>query len=288
MKLYAFGEILWDVFGKTRHIGGATLNIAAHFSLHGGRSMIISAVGDDILGKDAVERVQNFGIDDTHLAILRGMPTGESIVSLSDTGIPSYKITENVAYDFIKTEGVFPDTEDVLYFGTLSLREDHNRKSLTNLITRSEFSEIFVDVNLRAPFILKESIDLALANASIIKISDEELPTLTRIALGKEYKYKTATALLSQIYPNLKIIIITRGAHGAYVFDVRSGVEHEIDAIKVKAVSTVGAGDSFSAAFLYSYKNGESIEKCLKNATRVSAFVVSVPEAVPFYDPKHL
>ena len=140
MKLYAFGEILWDVFGDVKHIGGATLNIAAHFSLHGGDVGILSALGDDGLGRDAIKVVDELGIDSSLVKMLNGIPTGESIVTLSPDGVPSYKITENVAYDYIKTDSVSPSADDLLYFGTLSLRGEHNRKSLTDLIKRSHFS----------------------------------------------------------------------------------------------------------------------------------------------------
>jgi fructokinase len=288
LKLLAFGEILWDVFGDVRHIGGATLNIAAHFSLHGGKAKIISAVGNDELGRDAVKCVRDFRIDTEHLKILDTYPTGESIVSLDSNGIPTYKITENVAYDYIDTDGIHTDGPDALYFGTLALRAPYNRESLARLIARSEFAQIFVDVNLREPFVFKESIDLALKNATILKISDEELPKLCSIALGREYPYIEAAEKIAELHSQIKLIIITGGEKGAFLLDTRTSRRYEIAAKRVDAVSTVGAGDSFSAAFLYSYLQGKSTEICLENATRVSAFVVSVPEAVPHYTPSEL
>ena len=45
-----FGEILFDVFGDDRCIGGAPFNFAAHFAQLGGEAVMVSAVGDDELG----------------------------------------------------------------------------------------------------------------------------------------------------------------------------------------------------------------------------------------------
>ena len=288
MKLYAFGEILWDVFPTERHIGGATLNIAAHFSLHGGHSMLVSAVGDDELGRAALDVARELKIDISHTEIKKDRKTGESVVTLDGGGLPSYTITEGVAYDFIKTDEIMPSEGDVLYFGTLSLRESHNRESLTSLIGRTSFAEIFADVNLRAPFIYKESMKIALEYATVLKISEEELPTLSKMMLGKECGHREAAALIKEKYKNVKLVIITLGENGSYVFDTRECREYTAAAKRVKVLSTVGAGDSYSAAFLYGYMKGESIEKCLENATRVSAFVVSKPEAVPIYKPSEL
>ncbi len=288
MRLFAFGEILWDIFLQERHIGGASLNFAAHFSLHGGESFMLSSLGDDELGRDALATLSHYKINSDYVSILKLKRTGESIITLNDNGIPSYRITEDTAYDYINCDSVSINEDDLLYFGTLALRGDYNRKSLLKLLSENKFREIFADVNLRAPFIYPETMKIALEHATIIKISDEELPTLTKEILGHELSYATAAKEIANQYKNLKIIIITLGNAGAYIYDAQSNAEFSAPAVKVKVLSTVGAGDSFSAAFLYSYINGKNIQKSLEYATRVSAFVVSREEAVPNYDPKNI
>ena len=59
--VYAFGEILWDIFGDTRSIGGAPFNFAAHFASLGGAAALISAVGEDLLGDEALRAIRSFG-----------------------------------------------------------------------------------------------------------------------------------------------------------------------------------------------------------------------------------
>lgn len=57
MKALSFGEILWDVYPDKEYLGGAPLNFAAHFAKQGGESYMLSAVGDDELGKAALEKL---------------------------------------------------------------------------------------------------------------------------------------------------------------------------------------------------------------------------------------
>ena len=45
MKALAFGEVLWDVNGNEKTLGGATLNVLAHIRKLGGDSSIVRAVG---------------------------------------------------------------------------------------------------------------------------------------------------------------------------------------------------------------------------------------------------
>ena len=63
MKILSFGEIIWDVYPDKRHIGGAPLNLAAHAKKQGAEAYLMSAVGDDELGKKALSALDGFGVN---------------------------------------------------------------------------------------------------------------------------------------------------------------------------------------------------------------------------------
>lgn len=280
MKILCFGEILWDVYPEKAVIGGAALNFAGHFVKNGGDAYMISAVGNDELGRSAIEVTENLKINSKYISVLNEQ-TGKCLVTLDSNGVPSYNLLNNVAYDFIG--GEVNDNFDALYFGTLALRNEYNRKSLKKLLKNNNFGEIICDVNIRAPFYSDDTVTLCAKTASIIKISDEELPVVTKILLGKELGYKEAAKEIAKKYNNLKTVIITLGAKGAYVLNSKTNESYEMAAPKTEVLSTVGAGDSFSAAFMYKYMSGEGIKAALENAIKVSAFVVANLEAIPEY-----
>ena len=280
MNILCFGEILWDVYPDKAVIGGAALNFAGHFAKHGGDAYMLSSVGEDELGRDAIKVTENLGIKTKYISLLSEQ-TGKCLVTLDSKGVPSYNLLDNVAYDFIGSE--VEDNFDAIYFGTLALRNEYNRNSLTKLLSNNNFKEIFCDVNIRAPFYSAETVTLCAKTATVIKISDEELPVVTGILLGEELEYKSAAREIAEKYQNLKVIIITLGPKGAYVLDTQKEKTFEMAAPKTEVLSTVGAGDSFSAAFMYKYMLLEGIEKSLENAIKVSSFVVSCLDAVPDY-----
>lgn len=282
MKVLSFGEILWDVYPDEKYIGGAPLNFAAHFVKLGGDAYMLSALGDDELGALALEKLKWWKINSDHVAVLDGVPTGKCLVSLDKSGKPSYDLQKDVAYDFIDC-GINGEMFDALYFGTLALRGGGNMRSLEKIIKNNVFGEIFVDVNIRPPFYSKESILFALDHATVIKISDEELPIVTREIFGAEPPFSDAAKMIAERFKNVKMIVITRGERGAFAYDARSKRTYYADAEKVDVVSTVGAGDSFSAAFMYSYLSGESVETCLSRAGKLAALVVSHADAIPDY-----
>ena len=57
-KVLSIGEIIWDVYPDRRLIGGAPLNLAAHLAACGVSSSLLSGVGEDALGADALERIK--------------------------------------------------------------------------------------------------------------------------------------------------------------------------------------------------------------------------------------
>ena len=288
MKLLSFGEIIWDVFPDAAHIGGAPLNFAAHTVLQGGKASMLSAIGNDELGKEALRLVsQELGVGVECVSVVPERPTGQCIVTLNEKGIPSYDLRDDTSYDYISADEKAKGF-DVLAFGTLAIRHEHNRKTLRKLMSENSYLEIFSDLNIRAPFYSDESICFCLENATIVKISDEELSIVTKAALGEELSVEDAARALAKKYPQINTVIITLGAKGAYAYDVKKNEDHRCGITDSPVVSTVGAGDSFGATFLYWHLHGKDIPFCLNLASKVSGFVVSREGAVPKYDIKEL
>lgn len=280
MKLLSFGEMIWDVYPDVRVLGGAPLNFAAHTAAMGAEAYIMSAVGDDSLGREALVLAKAFGVDMKYVSVQSEFPTGRCDVKIDSTGIPTYTLAENTAYDNIEYHNM--DGEfDILAFGTLSLRCDHNREVVKKLISDNNFRYIYTDLNIRPPFYSKESIVLCLENADIVKISAEELPTVTEAIFSRPMTVKDGIAELSRRFDNIGIIVVTDGERGAYCYSADEDRTYFVKAEKVDVVSTVGAGDSFGAAFVTCLLSGDSIDSSLKTASRVSGLVVSHKEAVP-------
>lgn len=274
MKLLSFGEIVWDVHGDNVSLGGAPLNLAVHTAIQGEDVILVSAVGKDKLGYDALENVKSYGVDISGVTIPAGCETAKCIVTYGNNGLPSYKLEDDTAFDRI---GMPENTEyaDIISFGTLSLRHDNNRKVIEDILDSIPHKEVFCDINLRTPFYCRDTVDYCLSNASIVKISDEELPEVSNMIFGGYIDVDDAAKKISERYGNIKLLIITLGAKGSVCYDEENGRCYRAQAKKTEVVSTVGAGDSFSASFLVRYMRGDSIDDCLEYASEISAAVCS-------------
>lgn len=282
MRIFSFGEVLWDVAEHERTLGGAPLNFAAHAALQGCEAYLVSAVGDDALGREAFMRVSELGVKTEHVSVSDALPTGQCIVSTDEKGVPSYCLLAPVAYDRISPPTIKEQTEDdVLAFGTLSLRESYNRDALTHLLSSHRFSEVYVDLNIRPPFYGKESISFCLSAATLLKVSEEELPLVSMSLFGEVLGTDGCVDAIRAAYPNVKLILLTAGEKGAVCYDVTEGKTYRVPASPAEVISTVGAGDSYGATFLAQWKKTHDVFYAMTLASRVSAFVVSHRDSVP-------
>jgi fructokinase len=275
MKILSFGEILWDVFPDEKVIGGAPFNFAAHSAKLGACSYLVSCVGNDENGFDAIDKAKSYGIKCDYISIDRKHQTGISKITLAN-GKPSYEIVGNVAFDHI------PDTcihgsFDAIYMGTLALRSNESRRSFEKILKYTDKKEVFFDVNFRQSFYSRELVKSLLRETTILKISDEE------IGFFGNRDYINVCLDIAANNKKLKYILLTLGSEGAMIYDCRKRTVLFSDKPECEVVSTVGAGDSFSACFLVSLLSGLPISDCLDNAVKLSSFVVTRLEAVPEY-----
>lgn len=289
MNCLAFGEVLWDVFDEHKEIGGAPFNFSAFLSKLGLKAYIATAVGNDNLGKEAIKIMDGLGVKRDYVKI-SDYPTGTCIVSCDEEGQPQYHLTRPVAWDYIDigdellnnaAQGRFR----LLYFGTLALRSGNNFTALKTLLKKGRFEYIFCDINLRQNFHNKKIIMFALNHCSVLKINREELLYLAKeeyiqVNFSQIDFYKIACRQLSQKY-QIKVILLTLDKEGALVFDAINNEFYKSQKPKSKAVSCVGAGDSFSAAFIVNFLYGFSIPECTEKAIRLSDYVVTKQGAVP-------
>ena len=278
--LISFGETIWDVYPGEATLGGAPLNLAAHAANLVCPVLFLSAVGADEYGARAIAAIGALGLDTRGVAAIGEAPSGVCTVTADEAGQPHYALAAHSAYDHIPLPQDLPAEADILAFGTLAMRHEENRHTLSRLLSVCRCREVYVDLNIRPPYFSKESVSFCLSHATLLKVSDEDLAHITPL-LSLPFGEGEAIAALAGAYPALRLIIVTKGAEGSCCYDIQSGRMHHCPAAAACAVSTVGAGDSYGAAFLAMRLRGKSIPDAMQAAATLSAFVVSRQGAIP-------
>ncbi len=269
-EILSFGEILFDVIGGTPYLGGAPLNLAVHLQQLGAKSHIVSAVGNDELGRTALAELAGRNLDTSMIAVLDKYPTGTVSVTLDEHKIPAYTFGNDTAYDHIPAPH-FSGNADLFCFGTLAQRAEESRATLGKLRNRLQ-CPFFYDVNLRQNFYSREVLEDSLNSADLIKLNEEEI-----VVLAEMFSLKPEPAEFSRKF-NIGTVILTLGPKGCKVYS--DGETITSPATEVKVVSTVGAGDAFSAAFLYHWLTGDSLQNSADAGNALAAVIAGQEGAI--------
>lgn len=280
------GEALWDILPDGKKIGGAPANFAYHVAQCGLNSTVISAIGDDKLGKEIMENFEDKKLN--YMLEVTEYPTGTVQVTLDNNGVPMYEIKEGVAWDNIPpAPGILElaAKTKAVSFGSLAQRSPVSRATIQQFIDaipKDDDRLIVFDVNLRQSFYTRDVLVESMERANVMKINDEELVLVSRMFGYPGIDLKDKCWLLLGKY-SLKALVLTCGINGSYVFT--PGHVSFMPTPTVKVEDTVGAGDAFSGAFIGSILNGCSITEAHHNAVAISAYVCTQPGAMPVIPP---
>lgn len=269
------GEALWDVLPDGKKIGGAPANFAFHAGQAGMDSRVVSAVGKDALGEEALATLEGKGLNIEAVARV-DFPTGVVNVSLGEQGIPQYDICEGVAWDNIPFTPALANLArqaQAVCWGSLAQRNEVSRKTIFSFLdampSDEERLKVF-DINLRQQFYTLEIIEASCHRANVLKINDEELVLVSELLrLGAGSPEVLCRSLMERY--GLSILVLTCGANGSYVF---TPVETSYRVTpKVQVADTVGAGDSFTATLVGELLRNTPVGVAHEHAVEVAAYV---------------
>jgi len=281
LVIVGLGEILWDVFPDGPRFGGAPANFACHVAALGGNAEMVSAVGNDELGEQALEVLHQRGVGTGGVHRHEDRATGIVTVSLDAHGHASYEFAANTAWDALPwsdDHARLAERTSAVSFGTLGQRSESSRETIRQFLaaTPSTALRIF-DVNLRPPFVTDSVILESLALANVLKLNDEELPAVAALCELSGSDIEVMRQLAERF--NLQALALTRGPDGAVL--VRDSQVSEHPGIETQVVDTVGAGDAFTAAFALGLLDGSDLKAINRNACQIAAFVCSQSGAAP-------
>jgi len=285
--IVGLGEVLWDLLPEGKQFGGAPANFAYHAKAMGADAHVVSAVGDDELGREILGRLDRLGLGRDCVAVDAEHPTGTVSVALDEHGKPDFTIHTGVAWDFIPDMPGLVELAgrtDAVCFGSLAQRSDVSRATIRRFLdaTGDGCLRVF-DINLRQHYFNAEVIAESLGRADVLKLNDDELPVVAELLSLPADEGRFMDAVLRQ--HELTLVALTKGANGS-VLRSRDGTS-AVPGTRVNVADTVGAGDAFTAAVVMGLLAGRELDAIHNRANDVAAYVCTRPGATPDL-PEHL
>lgn len=276
------GELLWDLLPSGKQLGGAPANFAFISHLLGDEAVVASRIGDDSLGVEAVARLEQLGLPISHVQLDPERATGTVEVSLDEQGEPTYRSSNDVAWDRLEWSTEWEQLSgaaDAVCFGSLAQRSPRSRQTILRFLEnmpRDSFR--LFDVNLRHSFFSAELLRDSIEHSTAVKLNEAEMPKMNDLLqLGGRGTHAFAHRLI-QVF-DLQLVAITRGPRGSVIVTPDEIVDQSGEPAEV--VDTVGAGDAFGAALVHQFLRGRPLEEISSVANRVGAWMTTRSGGTP-------
>jgi fructokinase len=297
--ILGIGELLWDIVPDGMRLGGAPANFAVMAARLGNHAAILSRIGRDDLGRQAIDRLNTIidpmPVETGFLQVDQLHETGRVTVSFAD-GEPHYTIHEPAAWDFLELSDAWVQLAaraDAICFGSLAQRNQQARQTIQTLAAEASSTCIRVfDVNLRAPFYSAEILEESLELATVVKMNDAEAPLVLDLldltieeapgpgeALSTTVFLRAAAERLLAEFPSLQMVAATRGSRGSLLVTRDEWNEHP--GFPVKVADGIGAGDAFTAAMTHYMLRGADLATLNEAGNRWGGWMASQSGAMP-------
>ncbi len=255
--------------------GGGGMNTAISFSLMGLKTSSIISLGDDWFASSIVKELKKNNIDTNNLQIFTGIHSGFSfIVNYGNyhehvlfTHRGANSVLSIAPYDLKGIDAKW------FYIASLSGKDSLIEKNIKTILAYAKKKKIKIAWN---PGILQlekgsKYFKKYLKQIEFFNINIEE----ARALCGSDSKkVNEIDILLETIYSwGPKIVSITCGHRGAYVYDGKEVIHEKI--LKVKSINTTGAGDAFGSSFVAGLILNYDIKKSLRLAMIRSCNVIT-------------
>ena len=271
--------------------GGAPCNVLAMLNNLGKKTSFLGVVGKDQFGTSLRKTLNELKIDTSHLYENQEVHTTLAFVHTFEDGDRDFAFYRNPGADMMLSESQvekeYLESAKAFHFGTLSMTHEEVRKATQKAITIAKEAGMLIsfDPNLRPPLwssmeLAKEQIAYGLGQCDLLKISEEELEFMTGTKDIKEGAHK----LLAD-YPNLKLMNVTMGKEGSRVLTDKEDIK--VEALKVNAVDTTGAGDTYIGYFVRGIVEEMPLLETAQMATKASAIAVTrfgAVDSIPNYE----
>lgn len=263
LKDYPLENSKYVIDYKIEGGGGPASNAAYLLSKWGIKTSFIGLLGDDTYGKNIIEEFKNVGTDISMVKMAKDYPTPYSTILVN---------IKNGTRTIINSKVQHPQLDiDQKHLEKLNpkvmLFDGHELKTSIKAMELFPNAKTILDAGSvrEGTLVLGEKVDYLIVSENFA------LSYCKMESLKNENDYEECMNKIKQLNKHGQIVV-TLGERGL-IYEEKGRVK-SLDAYKVKAVDTTGAGDIFHGAFAYGLINNYSLIENLKLSSKTSAISV--------------
>lgn len=258
--------------GATFSAGGKGANQAVQAAKLKTPTYMVGCVGTDALADFLVNTAKEYGVNVDYIRKVPGS-SGMGVINAVEDGSVYACIVRGANFEVTKedVDNAMPILKES---GVCILQNEIPVEIIAYAIDKAKEAGCTVVLNAAPAIELPEE---CLSKVDILVVNEVEAEFYCHEKIDSVEKAKTEIKKMAEKYNNN--IIFTLGKDGAVAYE--NGTIEFIPAMKVDAIETTGAGDSYIGAVSHSIIEGKSLIEACKFATKCSAITVCRMGAQP-------
>ncbi len=277
-------------------VGGSPLNIAVGVKRLGLRSALLTAVGNDMVGKFLLHFLKNEGVETAFIPVKEGARTSAVILGIEPPAkFPLVYYRDNCADSKMTIDDVMKADiagSRLLEVSATALNIEPSRSAAFFAAERAVEAgvPVLVDLDFRAdqwhdPRAYGVT-TRAFLNYCTLAVGTEEEILATMVKDPAQITIRNQQISAPEITGNIdeaikavlrtgvQALVVKRGAKGSSVY-LKDGSIIDVPGFKVEVVNVLGAGDAFAAGFIYGYLQGWDWYKCCRLGNACGGILVT-------------
>lgn len=254
--------------GLITGFGGKGANQAMSISRIGGDVRLFTCLGDDVFGTLYLDNLKKSGLDLDYIKVIKTSSTGIAVVNVDSSGRNNIVVFPG-ANALLKPQLILENLEEIFKFHIIITQLEIPVSTVRTIAKQKTEKNIFI-LN-PSPVDPLEDYEDILEKVDILLPNEIELSHLSGKRTESLDEIKKAAGII--LKSGVKNIVITLGGKGVMVINQK--FEEYIQAEKIEAVDTEGAGDIFAGAFTYFYARTYDILKSARFANKIAAVSVT-------------
>lgn len=255
--------------------GGKGANQAVAAARYGNRVVFVAKTGDDLFGKQVREQLKIDGIITDYVFIDKEHPSGVALITI-DKDAENCIVVASGANMYLSTDDIDQAADEICSADVVLMQLESPVETVAYAARMAAQAGVPVILN-PAPAPIEPLSTELMQNLYLITPNRSEASLISGIEVTDMESAQRAAKAIYAMGP--RNVIITLGSEGSLIYDGETFMH--IEALKVKAVDTTAAGDTYNGVLASVIAEGKSLIEAASEASIAGAISVTRMGAQP-------
>ncbi len=255
--------------------GGVGRNVAENLARLGVPTLLLSAVGDDAVGRQILETTRAGGVDISRVIISSDWPSATYLAVVDENGTPALSIDDMQIMQLVTPQYIYAHRRWIKEASMVVLDANLSPAAITSAISACTKWKVPVCID-PVSVALAPRIKPYLSQVHMVMPNEDEAETLCGIPASDSFQARSAAQRLVALGVNTAVI--TLAAKGlVYATSEESG---HVPAINIEVVDPTGGGDALTGALVFGLVNGFPVSEAARLGVSAAALTLACTDTV--------